>query len=135
MIEVSKVFGTIRGENIFISMNWSILNNVDQINAIREESAKQPVLIFKHSTSCSISRAALNRLERNWSDAATPAKLYFLDLLSYREVSNQIASAFQIPHESPQVLVVKNGNVTFDRSHFDIEYSSIAAEIQKVSKS
>lgn len=112
-------------------MNWSLLKNVEQINDIRKESADQPVLIFKHSSTCSISKTALNRLERNWSVFAPAAKLYFLDLHSHRDVSNQIAQTFQVPHESPQVLVVKNGEVTFDRSHFDIEYNTIAAEILK----
>jgi len=106
-------------------MNWQSLQSSTQLADITTESAHQPVLIFKHSTRCNISRATLDRLERNWKDETAPAKLYFLDLLSYRQVSDQIAQQFGVEHESPQVLIIKNGKAIFHRSHFDIDYASI----------
>lgn len=107
-------------------MLWKKLEAVDQLAQIRTLSAQKSVLIFKHSTRCSISRTALDRLERNWKDEEMKdVEPYFLDLISYRDVSNQIASQFDIEHQSPQVLVIKNGSAVHDSSHFDIDYSTI----------
>ena len=113
-------------------MNWSPLQTLEQLQSITAESKEKPVLIFKHSRTCSISRATLDRLERNWKDE-TGAKLYFLDLLTYREISNRIASDFGVVHESPQVLIIKDGKSVFDRSHFAIEYPAIASTLQTLS--
>jgi bacillithiol system protein YtxJ len=87
------------------------------------------VLIFKHSTRCAISDAALSRLERNWkSEKVIPFKMYYLDLLSHRNVSQLIAQSFDVEHESPQVLIVKEGNPVYVRSHLAITFD----EIQKL---
>lgn len=107
-------------------MNWSELTSVDQLKNISEESHQHPVIIFKHSTRCSISRASLDRLERNWKTEELPtAKTYFLDLLNYRDVSNAIAATFQVEHESPQLIVLKNGKPVYFKSHFDIDYTKL----------
>jgi bacillithiol system protein YtxJ len=109
-------------------MNWNSLDQLAQVATIKEESKNHPVLIYKHSTSCSISRATLDRLERNWKDSETGSlKPYFLDLLSYRGISTEIAMAFQVEHESPQVLIIKNGEVIYHTSHFGIDYKSLLA--------
>lgn len=108
-------------------MNWEILTSPEQLEAIRQESASKPVMIFKHSTRCSISRMVLDRLERNWDvkDMEPRVKPYFLDLISYRQVSNQIAELFDVEHESPQVLIIRNGQSIYDNSHMGIDYQSI----------
>ncbi len=107
-------------------MNWNSLNQLAQLDRIKEESKNHPVLIYKHSTQCSISRSTLDRLERNWKESdMTALKPYMLDLLSYRDVSNEIVNAFQVEHESPQVLVIKNGEVVYHTSHFGIDYKSL----------
>jgi bacillithiol system protein YtxJ len=107
-------------------MNWIKLNHPQQLTQLLEDSKQRPVLIFKHSSRCSISRAALDRLERNWkAEEAGQIDQYFLDLLSYREISNQIERLFQVDHESPQVLVVDKGKVIYHRSHFDIDYRNL----------
>lgn len=110
-------------------MKWQTLQSPDQLQEIQRESAEKPVVIFKHSTTCSISRAALDRLERNWKDPVD-AQLYYLDLRAFRDVSNQVAQLFQIEHESPQVLIIKDGKAVFDRSHFDIDFASIQAALR-----
>jgi len=107
-------------------INWIDLREHEQIERIREESKKQPVLIFKHSTRCSISRTALDRLERNWK---SDIKTYYLDLLSYRTISNQIAEYFGVEHESPQVLLVKDGKPVHVSSHLAISADEIAKAI------
>jgi bacillithiol system protein YtxJ len=107
-------------------MVWKKLEGVSQLEQIHARSKEKKVLIFKHSTRCSISRTALDRLERNWKeDEMKDVEAYFLDLISYREISTQVANQFNIEHQSPQVLVIKNGEAIYDSSHFDIDYNSI----------
>ncbi len=107
-------------------MNWIALKSPDQLEALRAESKNQPVIIFKHSTRCSISHTALSRLERNWkAEEMTSVKSYYLDLLSYREISNKIADLFDVEHQSPQVIIIKEGEVVFHKSHFEIDFQSI----------
>lgn len=96
------------------------------MDLLKAESKNQPVLIFKHSTTCSISRSALARLERNWNEAEmTSVKPYYLDLLSYRNISNKIAGMFDVEHQSPQVIMLKAGGVVFHKSHFEINITGI----------
>ncbi|MBL0741542.1 bacillithiol system redox-active protein YtxJ [Chryseolinea lacunae] len=111
-------------------MKWSELNSPQQVEQILEESKNKRVLIFKHSTSCSVSRMALDRLERNWKDDEMDMKPYFLDLISFRAISNRIAEQFQVEHESPQVLIIENGEAVYDRSHMAIDYRAIRDAIK-----
>lgn len=107
-------------------MKWSELKSEDQLDQIKEESKLIHVLIFKHSKRCSVSRVALDRLERNWNAEETGhLKPYFLDLISSPETSDSIARQFEVEHESPQVLIIENGQSVYDRSHFDIVYAQI----------
>ncbi len=83
-------------------------------------------MIFKHSTTCSISATAKSRLERQWADVGlgqvTP---YYLDLLSYRPISNKIAEEFSVRHESPQLLVIKDGECQYHGSHLGINLQEV----------
>ena len=112
-------------------MKWNALTAEKQIEQIREESKESPVLIFKHSTRCNISRTTLDRLERNWRDDEMPGvKPYYLDLISYRNISNQLAEVFDVEHESPQVLIIKDQVSAYHRSHFEIDYTQIREAIK-----
>lgn len=114
-----------------IDMNWIELTAPDQLQNIQTESGNAPVLIFKHSYRCNISRAALDRLERNWNDnEMTHVKAYFLDLLSNRQLSDAIAGTFGVEHESPQILLISKGRAILDLSHFEIDYGQIKGAIQ-----
>lgn len=107
-------------------MNWIKLTDLNQLDQINEESKKDSVLIFKHSTRCNISAATLNRLERNWKEGEIKTtKLYLLDLISYRQISNAVAETYSVDHQSPQVLIVQNEKSVYDRSHFDIGFEGI----------
>ena len=112
-------------------MDWISLKDSTQLDQILAESTKQPVLIYKHSTRCNISRSALDRLERKW-DAAAAGNLrrYFLDLLSYRDISNRIADMFEVEHQSPQILVISNGKSVLDLSHYDIDFDAIRSVLK-----
>jgi bacillithiol system protein YtxJ len=107
-------------------MNWKELRSEKQVREMLEESKTSAVMIFKHSSRCSTSRMMLDRLARKWKEEETShLKTYFLDLISFRDISNSIASEFDVPHESPQVLIIENGRSVYDRSHFDIDYDQI----------
>jgi bacillithiol system protein YtxJ len=111
-------------------MNWISLKDSKQLEEILAESKIKPVLIYKHSTRCNISRAALDRLERKWDAGAIGGiRRYFLDLLSFREISNAIAEMFQVEHHSPQILVISEGRSVLDLSHFDIDFDRIKSAV------
>lgn len=105
-------------------MNWNKLISDTQLAEIKEESTKRPVLIFKHSTTCSISAMALSRMERNWNDQLG-VKPYYLDLLANRPISSKIEYEFGIEHESPQVLLIRNGECVYDASHMAISFAGL----------
>ena len=107
-------------------MNWEHITEEAQIAEIIEQSKLQPVVIFKHSTRCSISSMAKNRLER----VAAPENVtfYYLDLIRYRSVSNKIAEVFQVYHESPQVLLIKGGECVYDESQGGIDMMEISEQ-------
>lgn len=111
-----------------MSTPWLPLTQAEQLTAIAQESHERPVLIFKHSTSCSISAAAKGKIERQWADsglADTP--IYYLDLLRFRPISAQIAEQFGIRHESPQLLLIQAGECRYDASHMGIRLSDVKA--------
>jgi bacillithiol system protein YtxJ len=108
------------------SINWTKLTDVMVLGQIKEESKESPVLILKHSTRCPTSSMALNRLERNWdSSKVNDLKHYYLDLISYRDISNQIASDFDVMHQSPQVLIISDGKCVYNASHMGISFAEI----------
>lgn len=112
-------------------MNWIPLEDLKQLSEISSESHAHPVIIYKHSTRCSISRAALDRLNRQWDHAETGnAKRYVLDLLAYRDISNQIADTFAVEHESPQVLIIRGGKSIADMSHFAIDFDAVKKHLK-----
>ncbi|RPD49603.1 bacillithiol system redox-active protein YtxJ [Hymenobacter sediminis] len=111
--------------------SWQPLTEAEQLTDIVRESFEHPVIIFKHSTSCSISAAAKGKVERQWDDAGlTNAKLYYLDLLRYRPISNEIAEKFGVRHESPQLLLIQNGECSYDASHMGIRLSEVAQMVK-----
>lgn len=109
-------------------MDWKVLTTENQLDEIKQHSVLQPQVIFKHSTRCATSSVAKSRLER----AKTPEKVdfYFLDLIKYRAVSNKIESEFMVNHESPQVLLIQNGECVYEESHNGISMDEIIEQIK-----
>jgi bacillithiol system protein YtxJ len=99
-------------------MNWTMLESADQINAIKQQQGYS--VIFKHSTRCSISMMVKKRFELDWKKLPENLPLFFLDLIKHRDLSNQIAKDFQVYHESPQLLLIKNGECILDLSHGEV---------------
>ena len=101
-------------------LNWTSLISVDEINTIKEISKSQAILIFKHSTRCGISRVVIKKFESLFNEENKQLKVYYLDLLNFREVSSKLSEVFQVIHQSPQLLVIKNGISVNDESHYEI---------------
>ncbi len=106
-------------------MAWRTLTDLGQLNEIVNESTETPVVIFKHSTRCSISRMALRQFEQEF-DLEGKVIPYYLDLLEHRDISNEIANRFSVYHQSPQLIVIKDGKAIYDRSHESIEAKKLA---------
>ena len=104
-------------------MNWNQLTTEQQIDELIQLSKEKPLVIFKHSTRCSISTTALSRLERAWASEQTPA--FYLDLIAYRPISGMIAEKFDVEHQSPQILVIDNGKCTYSATHWDISMEDL----------
>lgn len=107
-------------------MNWIALTDIAQLDRVVEDSTTKPVLLFKHSTRCSISDMAKARLDR--SNLSDTMDAYYLDLIAYRPISQAIAERFAVHHESPQILLIRNGECILDASHNGIIPAEIAEE-------
>ncbi|MBA5792293.1 bacillithiol system redox-active protein YtxJ [Flavobacterium sp. xlx-214] len=101
-------------------MNWKTLEHIDQIKVIKDASFSKLQLIFKHSTRCIISKMALKNFESDFNLEDT-IDAYYLDLIAHRNISNEIAETFQVQHQSPQILLIKNGGVVYNESHEGID--------------
>lgn len=114
-------------------MNWLSLTTEKQLEEIDRRSFDpdiKGVLLFKHSTRCSISAMALNRLERNLKVSEnTPA--YLLNVLDHRSVSQRIADQYDVHHESPQLLIIKDGKCIYDASHSAINAVDVQSALHQ----
>ena len=108
-------------------MNWINLTDEDQLNHLIAQSNSRPQVIFKHSTRCNISSVVLNRLKG--AKENTAFDIYYLDLLAHRSLSNKIAAIFNEHHESPQVLLIKNGECVYAESHMGITIGELAEQV------
>ena len=99
------------------------LDKMEQFDEIDEISQTKPVVLFKHSTRCSISRMALKQFDAEFNYPEEKIDWYLLDLLNHRDLSNEIASRYNVVHQSPQIVVIRNGKAVFNESH-----GSISAE-------
>jgi len=107
-------------------MDWINLNSVEQLTEIDEKSKNKVQVLFKHSTRCSVSTFAKRILTSEYSDEIKlKADVYYLDLIAFREVSNLIAAKYCVAHESPQILVIKDGKCIFNASHSDVSFKRL----------
>ena len=113
----NKLFSGSSEENQTKSLPWIPLTAKEQLQDIEAKSNTKTQILFKHSTRCGISRMVLKQFESDYDLTVNNLDLYYLDLLNYRDISNEIASKFQVMHESPQLLVIKNGVVVAFESH------------------
>ena len=98
-------------------VEWKPLTSVDQLSIINEASKTKPQAIFKHSTRCGVSRMVLKNFEADFNLDSNSYDLYLIDLLNYREVSSAVSETLNVQHQSPQLLIIKNGEVIIHDSH------------------
>jgi len=116
---LKSLFGSSEPTTNNSNVTWRPLTDLGQLNEIINESTTTPVVIFKHSTRCSVSRMALKQFENEF-DLSTKVTPYFLDLLEHRDISNEIATRFEVYHQSPQLILIKDGKAIYNASHSDI---------------
>jgi bacillithiol system protein YtxJ len=104
---------------------WIQITQLEQIEEIKSNTGLS--LIFKHSTTCPVSMMSKKTFEWEVDQIPPTVSLYFLDLLRYRSLSNEIANEFQVKHESPQVILIEAGRVIHKASHSEISASAIAS--------
>lgn len=125
----NSLFGSSEEKKVTGSkINWIPLQYIGQLDEMVAVSDQKPALIFKHSTRCSISRFALKQFENEFA-LEDRIDAYFLDLLEYRDISNEIANRFQVLHQSPQLLLIKNGQSVYDASHSDIDAGDLVGRL------
>lgn len=116
----NNFFGSTPQEETNSKINWLQLTDISQLDEIEDASNSKLVVIFKHSTRCSISRMALRQFENEF-EANENVLSYYLDLLNHRDISNEIASRFSVVHQSPQLLIVSKEKCIYNASHSDID--------------
>lgn len=120
----NKIFGE-KEEGSEKNQLWKYIESEEDLKKAIENSFNQKIAIFKHSTSCFISKTVLKNFEKEIENADQKPELYFLDLLAHRAISNKIALDLEIRHESPQLLVIENGKVINSASHQHISADQI----------
>lgn len=121
----NKIFGGSNEEKEGKVLPWVFLTSEQQLEEITKKSFVKTQVIFKHSTRCSISSITMNKFVKNYTIPEEEADLYYLDLLNYRSVSDAVGFKFQVMHQSPQVLVIKDGVSVYDASHYAIQTDKI----------
>lgn len=121
---LNKIFGSSEGDKkqeFKEAPKFYALTNRDEFETIDTISHEKPVVIFKHSTRCSISRFALKRFDAEYDFTDEQMDWFLLDLLEHRDISNAIATKYDVMHQSPQIIVIKNGKAIFTTSHDAID--------------
>ena len=116
MVFINKIFGGSSEPKEEKLLLWINLNSLSQLVEVEEKSKTKTQVIFKHSTRCGISRMVMNQFVDAY-DVDANLDLYYLDLLNYRDVSNEVGYKFQVMHQSPQMLIIKNGVAVTHASH------------------
>ena len=109
-------------------MNGIMLDSLEKLTELTSKSFSSPVVLFKHSTRCSISSLALNRLR----SGLTKTDLYILDIITYRDLSDEITKRFHVIHQSPQLIIVHNGKTIYDESHLGISPKIIEMQLDNL---
>ncbi len=119
-------------QNKDLNQDWKTLDSLTQLEQIIDDSHQKPVAIFKHSTRCGISTMAKSQLEDGWNISTNDLDFYYLDLLAHRPISNEIADRLGVMHQSPQVILIKNGEAVFSNTHHSISADALQSALAKV---
>ena len=117
---LNKLFGGEKVAKAEKMLPWIPLNDLKQIDYIKQKSSIKTQVIFKHSTRCGISSMVQRQFIEDYNFSEKELDLYYLDILNYRQISDEVGYGFQLIHESPQLLVIKNGELVAHASHGQI---------------
>ena len=121
----NSIFSNSNNQSLQEAINWINLTNLDEITDIKTLSISESIFIFKHSTRCGISRMVKKQFEKLLLPNKNNIKVYYLDLLKYRNVSDAVSEVFPVRHQSPQLLIIRNEVAVKHASHYDITTISI----------
>lgn len=113
-------------------MEWSHLNSNELFDSIREKSYEMPQIIFKHSTSCGISARGRRNMEKFYNSGNLECHIWEVYVIEDRDVSQSITYYFNVPHKSPQVILINKGEVQWHFSHFRINEKKLNKEIARI---
>lgn len=113
-------------ENTPSYLNWIPLTSLDQLETIKQTSKTAPVFIFKHSTRCGVSSMVIKQFEKLFEEEHQNLIVYYLDLLNYRNISDEVGYTFQVTHQSPQLIVIKNEVAVHNASHYDVTQTNLS---------
>lgn len=116
-------------------LKWLALTQKEQIEEIAALSHQKPCIIYKHSTRCAVSSIAKRRLESDWTFVEAEIAIFYLDVIQYRDVSKQVAEHFSVYHESPQLLLIQEGECTYEASHLEISVDEFRKSFQVIPES
>lgn len=119
-----KIFGG-KGDVSEQKSFWKKIESEEDLKKAIEHSFDNKIAIFKHSTSCFISKTVLKNFEKEIENLDQKVELYYLDLLAHRAISNKIAEDLGVTHQSPQLIVIEKGKVVNNASHQDISIEQI----------
>jgi len=124
-----SLFSIFGGGKTTMPEGWQTLTDLNELSQIIEQSKVKPQVLFKHSTRCSISSAAYDRLASGSDRVLGVADIHYLDLIQHRDISNAIAQQLKVTHQSPQIIVLENGKVIHDASHMSVRAEGILEAI------
>ncbi|REC44701.1 MULTISPECIES: bacillithiol system redox-active protein YtxJ [Chryseobacterium] len=104
---------------------WKKIESNEDLEKAIQDSFQHKIAIFKHSTSCFISKTVLRNFEKEIENLDQKIDLYYLDLLAHRPISNKIAEDLGVTHQSPQLIVIENGKAINNASHQSISVDQI----------
>jgi bacillithiol system protein YtxJ len=90
-----------------------------------DRSKERPVVIFKHSLTCAISAGAYDQM------AEFEGEVALIEVQRAPELSTEIENRLGVEHESPQVIVLRNGQVVWNASHFKITAAAVATAVRE----
>jgi bacillithiol system protein YtxJ len=101
-------------------LQWKSLSQIEQLGELIDRSHQHPCILLKHSTQCTTSAMVKWQLEAEWDLASDEMGAYLLDVIQHRSLAREIADRFQVFHQSPQLLLIREGECTYDADQLDI---------------
>ncbi|MEO1435334.1 MAG: bacillithiol system redox-active protein YtxJ [Bacteroidota bacterium] len=106
-------------------LSWTPLTSLEELNQLDQHSHQRPCGIYKHSNRCHISSMAKSNLEEDWRLEEGAINMYFLDVIEHRAIAREVADRYQVAHQSPQILVIRDGECTYEAAQLDITFEEL----------